>query len=808
VVRDKDGKFRLPSFLFGMQKKPQGRRPRVEAQVLVRPQLLKVCLLFALALILALLALPGSLPYEVELAVGDVAQRDVRADRDLMILDQAATVARRMEARRSVAPVFDLGDQAAAHALEQVHEFFVRGRTLFGSSGQAGPGAYETAAAQVKFRDEFNQALGFGPEDKNFEVLVKARFSPKMEKVVGQLIADLLERGIADDADFQFAQGQRAIVRRLSSNTEETRSNMGGFLDMTDARQILLAHALLYRDEFSVNSYKTLITVARAMLRPNLKYNAEETERRRRQAASQVAPVYFQVKSGEMVVREGERVDVPTRVTLEALARSGSGPEELERMAGLFFLTLAFILVLYTVGLKGADDLKLRSQDLVFLSILLASGFLLAAAGSIMGQALVRAGSGLTEGTLLYIMPVAACGMLAAIFLGPWPAFLFAVLLSFLTAFFLDNLTLGGYYFLGMVAGQAGVQRVRERGGIILAGLLVGLVNAAVLIGVALYQESFVTTRTLLDLGAGLLSGLAAGIIVTGLSPLIEMLFRYTTDIKLMELSNLDRPVLRELMIQAPGTYHHSVIVGALVEAAGKAIGANHLLAKVAAYYHDLGKLKKPLYFVENQGGGENRHERLAPSMSGLVLISHVKDGLELARQNKLGPEIMDIIQQHHGTSLISYFYQKALETQNGEQSQISEQDYRYPGPKPQTKEAGLVLLADAVEAASRTLVDPTPARIQGLVQKIINNIFADGQLDECELTLKDLHLIARSFNTILTGIHHRRISYPEPAQKESNGRAKAAHGNRHQQSANGSSDRSSAPRSPGSEDLRRLGQA
>jgi hypothetical protein len=802
--------LRLPSFLFGMSKKSRSRRPRVVEEVLVRPALLKTCLLFALALSLALLALPGSLPYEVELGVGDVAPRDVRADRDLMILDQTATVSRRLEVRRGVLPVFDLDDQAADHSVHQIQELFARGRTLYSVAGQTASGGAEAAAAspQAKFREQFNQVLNFGPEDKTFETLVQSRFPLKMEKVATQLISDLLERGVAPDKDLQSFQGEKTVVRRLSSNSEETRSNMAGFLDQTDARQMVLARALLYRDDFTTSSFKTLIAVSRAMLRPNLRYNLEETERRRRQVASQSAPVYFQVKSGEMVIREGERVDAQARVTLEALARSDSGSTDLQRMAGLFLLAMVFVLVLYTAGVRSPAGLQLRSQDLVFLSILLVSGFLLAEIGSIVGQALVRAGTGLMESTLLYAMPLAACGMLAAIFLGPWPAFLFAVLLSFLTALLLDNLALGGYYFLGTVAGQAGVLSVRERGGIIKAGLAAGLVNMVVLLGVALYQETFFSTHTLLELGAGLLSGLAAGIIVTGLTPLFEMLFRYSTDIKLMELSNLDRPVLRELMIQAPGTYHHSVIVGALVEAAAKAIGANHLLAKVAAYYHDLGKLKKPLYFVENQGGGDNRHERLASSMSALILISHVKDGLELARQNKLGREIVDIIQQHHGTCLITYFYQKALDTHNGEQSQISEQDYRYPGPKPQTKEAGLVLLADAVEAASRTLVDPTPARIQGLVQKIINGSFSDGQLDECELTLKDLHLIARSFNTILHGIHHRRIAYPEPARKEPTGRAKAGHGHRPQQSANGSSDRAPAARGPGAEDLKRLGQA
>ena len=189
----------------------------------------------------------------------------------------------------------------------------------------------------------------------------------------------------------------------------------------------------------------------------------------------------------------------------------------------------------------------------------------------------------------------------------------------------------------------------------------------------------------------------------------------------------------------------------------------------MAAYYHDIGKIKKPLYFIENQRDRENKHEKLAPSMSSLILISHVKDGVELAKKNKLGKEIIDIIRQHHGTSLITFFYEKARkqgEKKGDKYFQVGEEDFRYPGPKPQTKEAGLVMLADVVEAASKTLVDPTPARIQGMVQKIVNKIFSDGQLDECELTLKDLHEIAKSFNKTLSGIFHHRVDYPEPVAK------------------------------------------
>jgi putative nucleotidyltransferase with HDIG domain len=333
------------------------------------------------------------------------------------------------------------------------------------------------------------------------------------------------------------------------------------------------------------------------------------------------------------------------------------------------------------------------------------------------------------------------------------------------------------YFFVNSIVAAHGVRDCSERTVLIKTGLKVGVLNIFLSITVQMIHGSPPAIEYVVLAFLGFLGGLLSGVIATGILPLAEMSFGYTTDIKLLELANLDQPLLRELMVQSPGTYHHSVIISNMVEATAKAIQANPLLAKVSAYYHDIGKMKKPLYFIENQMEGENRHEKLAPSMSSLILISHVKDGVELARDHKLGSEISDIIQQHHGTTLISYFYHKAkerLQSKSGRVVDVKEEDFRYPGPKPQTKEAGLVMLADMVEAASRSLGDPTPSRIQGMVQKIINKVFSDGQLDECELTLKDLHEIAKGFNITLSGIFHHRIEYPEiaplAAKKAKNG--------------------------------------
>jgi len=259
--------------------------------------------------------------------------------------------------------------------------------------------------------------------------------------------------------------------------------------------------------------------------------------------------------------------------------------------------------------------------------------------------------------------------------------------------------------------------------------------------------------------GYGIFNGFISTVLTMGLLPIFEYLFDITTDITLLELSDLNRPILKRLTLEAPGTYHHSIVVGNLAEAAAKALGANPLLARVGAYYHDIGKIDKPEYFVENQMGVKSKHEKLSPSMSALILESHIKEGVELAEKEHLPKKLIHLIREHHGTTLMTYFYKKALDKGG---SKTEEAEYRYPGPKPHSKEAAILMLADAVEAASRTLEDPKPARIMSLIKKIIMEKFEQGELEECELTLKDLHIIEESFLPILIGVFHLRIDYPE----------------------------------------------
>jgi putative nucleotidyltransferase with HDIG domain len=298
----------------------------------------------------------------------------------------------------------------------------------------------------------------------------------------------------------------------------------------------------------------------------------------------------------------------------------------------------------------------------------------------------------------------------------------------------------------------------------------VGLVGVSLVVALGLYGGKGGG-----DIAMGALAALAGGalllpVAVVGLLPVVEGAFGYVTDVKLLELANLNHPALKELIVQAPGTYHHSILMGSMVERAAEAIGANPLLARVCAYYHDLGKIRNPLFFAENQRG-ENRHDTLAASMSALIVKRHVTDGLELARHWRLPKLVSDTIPQHHGTRLVGYFWakaQKAAEESNGRPVAVDEALFRYPGPKPQSREAALVMIADACEASSRALPEPTGDALRGLVAKRINEIFSEGQLDECELTLKDLNAIAAAMVRALEAIYHTRPEYPGRAREES----------------------------------------
>ena len=379
----------------------------------------------------------------------------------------------------------------------------------------------------------------------------------------------------------------------------------------------------------------------------------------------------------------------------------------------------------------------------------------------------------LTPESFYFAVPYAAGALILQALLGLHYGLVFAVTLAVLVGLYTPGQPIFVPYVLACnLVACLSLSRFRSRSAYIKAGLNVSIIALPFALAFVLLRTELDVAQVIAAIGGALLSGVLCTFIAAGLTPIVEYLGGYVTDMRLIEMATLDHPLLKELSIQAPGTWNHSMVMGMMVESAADAVGANTVLARVGAYFHDVGKLRKPLYFVENQFGEENRHDKLSTSMSALIIRSHVKDGIDLARKHGLPEPIVDMIPQHHGTSLIEYFYEKACrelkEEDESESTEVDRSLYTYPGPKPQTREAGILMLADSIEAAARTLSEPTADRIQGMVQKLINKIFASGELNECELTLQDLHRIAKCFTRVLTGIYHQRIAYAEPAEKTS----------------------------------------
>jgi cyclic-di-AMP phosphodiesterase PgpH len=739
----------------------------------------KWILLIFLSLITSAFLFPSILIRPVSYNIGDVAVRDIKASRDFLMENTELTDKDTEKAAREVLSVYDF-DPSTAFMTKVLNEAFKLGREYVSKSlekrespaAASGDPAPPVMSLET-FKEQFFETLKIPDDDKLFRILHKQGFASGIEEAVQRLLSACYEKGVVSNGALLRSHVERGgiILHEISAKRETQVSDYHQFLDLERARTLIRGQNTAIKESSgSAEFAEAAVRLASAHLQPNLTFNQRETERRKELARASVKPIYYKIKQGEMLVREGERIGPEHLIKLKEELKSQNRMDMLGRVSAMAVLIAALLSVIYLVGPSSIKSFSRSSRNLLFSALCVFGFFLLFWGYSFVADEMAKGFPNVTSRALLFAFPLPCAAMLVCIFQGTQIAAAFSLVISVLASLIAGgNVEFFVFFFTSSLLAAHGVRHCNERGILIKTGAIVAVFNILVSLSLVMIFGSLYTWEAVVSAISAFAGGILAGVIATGIIPLIEMSFGFTTDIKLLELSSLDQPLLRQLMVHAPGTYHHCVITSNMVEATAQAVQANPLLSKVSAYYHDIGKMKKPQYFIENQIGIENKHEKLAPSMSSLILISHVKDGVELAREYRLGKEIIDIIQQHHGRSLISYFYQKAkdrMSVKSGKSSDVKEEDFRYPGPKPQTKEAGLVMLADMVEAASRSLVDPTPARIQGMVQKVVNNVFTDGQLDECELTLKDLHEIAKSFNKTLSGIFHQRIEYPEVAAK------------------------------------------
>ncbi|MBL0713192.1 MAG: HDIG domain-containing protein [Desulfosarcina sp.] len=807
--------------------------------LLLQPNNLRWMILLAIVLVFCAILYPGLADTRLSYLIGDVAQRNIKATRDFLIEDRKATETNRADAAAAVLTVYDHDTELARQTAATVDQAFAEMRQALSEAREAlAPPPLSEEAAQLANADAtmapvpassppappitalptidqimagkrqpLEERIGTSIDQETYGFLVKSGFAQAIARRITRLSSEIMKNGIVANKEILLREGDRGITLRVvSSGKEHVVRNLRQFYGLDEAKTMVRVIGQPLLKDLGYSDYQLIVDMAQDLLHPNITLNRNETNKRREEAVEAVKPIFHKIKAGEMLLREGERVTAVQLLKLRALEEEQRGQRIALSSLGAALLLICLLVAAYLIHYERlAWEDRAAIRNLIFMATVLGTFFMVAEVTASLARSLAQNTPFAFKATSIhYIAPIASAAMLVGIFLGLETALPIAAIMAVAAAIiFQGSLAAFIFFFVNGSLAAFWIRHCRERKAFVKAGVQVGLLNVALVSALAVYSGRFSLPTLMWEWAFGFFGGIGTGIVASGLVPLAEIVFGYTSDIKMLELANLDQPLIRQLMIEAPGTYHHSVIVGSLVEAAASEIGGNPLLAKVCGYYHDIGKIKKPEYFIENQAGRRNRHDRLAPSMSALILIAHIKDGIEMARRYKLGAVITATIQQHHGTSMIRYFYEKAKKKAGA--SAVNMGDYRYPGPKPQTREAGLVMLADAVEAASRTLDNPTPSRIQGLVQKLINAIFSDSQLDNCELTLRDLHKIAKSFNTILNGIHHHRIEYPEPNGR-THEKGKSRDGSPDHQPAKKTADFADQDSENGPRHLKRLG--
>jgi len=684
---------------------------------------------------------------------GAIASRDVVAPRDLIVPDPDATARRKAEAAADVLPVYDFDGAAPARFEQELRGSFSRARSALTRVKPKGQVTQEV-------RDAFNLPIG----DEALLALARLGFSEELEDRLVAIGTELYRNGIVDNRELLLGESRGILLRDTSTGREQRRRDATIAVEYGSETKTEVSMRLMEGQLRGPETGEVAAFLA-ASLRPNLTFNAAETSGRRQGAARAVESVFTKIPRGKVIVRKGDEITPRTAVWAAAVRASVSDPSSWVKVAGILILQTLAAVAYWLDARRLIRRKRERAPEMIYASVvsagilfaLLTRGFFVLAQGfssSFEGAA--------TAAATYYALPFAAGPIVASLVAGMGPALLFAAVHSIGAGVLMgQSFAFVLFALVGSLAGIFGLGKLRARSVLLAMGGIVALANLVSIAAIQFLNAEALRWSFLVDAIGGLVGGLLVAAAVGLLLPIFEHFFHVTTDIRLLELSNQNLPLLRNLALEAPGTYQHSLMLGHLAEAAAKAIGAEPLLARVSGYYHDIGKTKMPAYFIENQPRGFNRHDRLEPSMSALIIAAHVKEGIEMAKKARLPEPILAAIREHHGTKVIRYFYQKALTKAEPGARPIHETEFRHTGPKPGNRITGILMIADAVEAASRTLVEPTPPKIRAMIQTIVDDCLRDGQFDECDLTMRDLALIVDALERTVAVIFHHRIDYP-----------------------------------------------
>ena len=680
------------------------------------------------------------------LTIGEIAVREIGAQVDFSYLDTKATGLRQEEAAGNVPAIYYLSPQIKEEINRKIEVLFA-------------------ALADKQQEGVVKEKVPWLSDYIDIEELQDVSDIEEEKHIMLKVSNELLDKGIIKNLTRikLISRGQDEIFLRDPKAGRITEVNIDRFI-VFDELSSVLDSRLRSIHPFDRALRQALKEVLQQIIIPNVVYDNEEVTRQKEQASNGVKPVYVTVKRGQTIIRHGDPVGEMHAVMLGAQAKKLAamlpGYSRLWNMIGIALMIGIFFFIFVTYLHYHQPGIFSCNKRLILLTIIILLNLALARIMADMAVSFSR-----PFWQFFIVIPISA--MLIAVLIDKELAIMSSIIMSVLAAVVAGRtLPYMVVNLFGSIVAIQSTTGVLHRWEFYRSGLLIGLANVLAIVMVNLLKitspELILWKTVIYQALGGIASGLGCAIMVSICLPIMERLFDISTDIRLLELSDLNHPLLKKMITEAPGTYHHSIVVSNMAEDAAFAIGANPLLAKVGGYFHDIGKITKPVYFAENAWYEEkSKHEKLLPTMSNLVITAHVKDGAALARKYKLPRSVADIIREHHGTSLVYYFYKQAEISSARKGAVISEEDFRYPGPKPKTKEAGIILLADAIEAASKTLVKPTPAKIKELVKGIMSEKVNDGQLDECGITLNDLKIVRERLTHILTGILHKRVEYP-----------------------------------------------
>jgi cyclic-di-AMP phosphodiesterase PgpH len=666
-------------------------------------------------------------PEKVDVSLYSVANKDIQSP--ITIENKQATIDKQNETAQSIQPVFTLKKEAEQVQIEQLE------------------GIYDSVE---KISNDASSKEEIVPLSTKVQQVRRLLSTAASEELSTSTLETLLEA----------APSQLQISKEMAINAVTKVMQQQISVDKLESAKKEIENVM---PDASLNTKLKSATkqVAQFVIVPNYFLDTKATKIKREEAIEAVAPVM--IREGQILVREGEIInrEILSQLDVVDLLDKRFQPLPYIGLTVLVFL-LAGILYYY---LREVESKQRQNKNLLMFAVLFFISILIMKITSIIHELTIDIG---------FIVPIAMGTMMIKMLINEKVALASSLVFSVVGSFLFNgditgqmNATYAIYILFSSLAGIFYLGKRNLRSKILKAGLFVAIVNGMVVALIYMLKSGqYDWVHMGIDLGFSLVSGFLAAVLTLGFMPFFEAAFGILSTMRLIELSNPHHPLLRKLLIEAPGTYHHSVIVANLSEAACESIGANGLLARVGAYYHDLGKTKRPHFFIENQLNMKNPHDDIAPQLSKTIIISHPYDGADLLRKHKLPKEIVDIAEQHHGTTLLKYFYVKANSQASNE---IPEEEFRYPGPKAQTKESAIVGIADSVEAAVRSLAKPTPQKIEALVRKIIADRLEDGQFDESDLTLKELDLVAKTICETLQGIFHSRIEYPEDLKKKVN---------------------------------------